>query len=163
VSILHCLPFPIENLPTSLAVLLCLPACLPACRVVANDAASYQYLVESIRMFPDQETWAGVSASASECCTEGRQAFFQYLEADGRLLSHPRRPHRPQSMFATRQPPACLPAIPPSTPRPQLPLVAAATLLLLLPQMLEDAGFRGVSYENLTMGVVAIHDGFKMA
>ena len=33
--------------------------------MVANDAASYQYLVESIRMFPDQETWAGVSASAS--------------------------------------------------------------------------------------------------
>ena len=31
VSILHCLPFPIENLPTSLAVVLCLPACLPAC------------------------------------------------------------------------------------------------------------------------------------
>ena len=29
--------------------------------VVANDAASYRYLVESIRMFPDQETWAGVS------------------------------------------------------------------------------------------------------
>ncbi len=32
------------------------------CRVVANDAASYQYLVESIRMFPDQEAWAGVRA-----------------------------------------------------------------------------------------------------
>lgn len=57
-------------------------------RVVANDAASYQYLVESIRMFPDQETWAG---------------------------------------------------------------------------MIEDAGFRGVDYENLTLGVVAIHSGFKLA
>ncbi|KAL6769981.1 COQ5A [Auxenochlorella protothecoides x Auxenochlorella symbiontica] len=27
-------------------------------RLVANDGASYQYLVESIRMFPDQESWA---------------------------------------------------------------------------------------------------------
>lgn len=27
-------------------------------RLVAGDAESYQYLVESIRMFPDQETWA---------------------------------------------------------------------------------------------------------
>ncbi|PRW45608.1 2-methoxy-6-polyprenyl-1,4-benzoquinol mitochondrial [Chlorella sorokiniana] len=57
-------------------------------RVVANDAASYQYLVESIRMFPDQETWAG---------------------------------------------------------------------------MIEAAGFRGVDYESLTFGVVAIHSGFKLA
>lgn len=32
------------------------------CRVVANDAASYQYLVESIRMFPDQESWSRVRA-----------------------------------------------------------------------------------------------------
>ncbi|PSC68960.1 2-methoxy-6-polyprenyl-1,4-benzoquinol mitochondrial [Micractinium conductrix] len=56
-------------------------------RVVAGDAASYQYLVESIRMFPDQESWAG---------------------------------------------------------------------------MIEDAGFRGVDYENLTFGVVAIHSGFKL-
>lgn len=30
----------------------------PTCRLVANDGASYQYLVESIRMFPDQESWA---------------------------------------------------------------------------------------------------------
>ncbi len=52
------------------------------CRVVANDAASYQYLVESIRMFPDQETWAGVStavlfwacwAGAPACCVENAQ------------------------------------------------------------------------------------------
>ena len=29
-------------------------------------------------------------------------------------------------------------------------------------QMIEDAGFRGVDYENLTFGVVAIHSGFKL-
>ncbi|KAL4444647.1 hypothetical protein ABPG77_002464 [Micractinium sp. CCAP 211/92] len=57
-------------------------------RVVANDAGSYQYLVESIRMFPDQESWS---------------------------------------------------------------------------RIIEDAGFRGVDYENLTFGVVAIHSGFKLA
>ncbi|KAI4454415.1 methyltransferase [Holotrichia oblita] len=28
--------------------------------------------------------------------------------------------------------------------------------------MIEDAGFRQVTYENLTMGVVAIHSGFKL-
>ena len=56
-------------------------------RVVAGDAESYQYLVESIRMFPDQEAWA---------------------------------------------------------------------------RQIEDAGFRGVEYENLTCGVVAIHSGFKL-
>ncbi len=33
-------------------------------RVVAGDADSYQYLAESIRMFPDQETLAGMFASA---------------------------------------------------------------------------------------------------
>lgn len=54
---------------------------------MAGDADSYQYLVESIRMFPDQETFA---------------------------------------------------------------------------RMIEEAGFRGVEYENLTAGVVAIHSGFKV-
>ena len=28
--------------------------------------------------------------------------------------------------------------------------------------MIEAAGFRGVDYENLTFGVVAIHSGFKL-
>ncbi|KXZ41514.1 hypothetical protein GPECTOR_421g282 [Gonium pectorale] len=55
--------------------------------LVAGDAGSYQYLVESIRQFPDQETFA---------------------------------------------------------------------------RMIEDAGFRAVTYENLTAGVVAIHSGFKL-
>ena len=55
--------------------------------LVANDEASYQYLVESIRKFPEQEAFAG---------------------------------------------------------------------------MIEDAGFDGVSYENLTGGIVAIHSGFKL-
>ena len=31
-----------------------------SCRVVANDEASYQYLVESIRRFPDQKTFASL-------------------------------------------------------------------------------------------------------
>ena len=29
-------------------------------------------------------------------------------------------------------------------------------------QMLRDAGFKAVTYENLTQGVVAIHSGFKL-
>lgn len=28
--------------------------------------------------------------------------------------------------------------------------------------MIEEAGFRQVTYENLTLGVVAIHSGFKL-
>jgi 2-methoxy-6-polyprenyl-1,4-benzoquinol methylase len=28
--------------------------------------------------------------------------------------------------------------------------------------MLRDAGFKAVSYENLTGGIVAIHSGFKL-
>jgi ubiquinone/menaquinone biosynthesis C-methylase UbiE len=55
-------------------------------QAVANDRASYQYLVESIRKFPDQESFAG---------------------------------------------------------------------------MMEEAGFGGVSYTNFTMGVCAVHSGFK--
>jgi len=55
--------------------------------LVANDRASYQYLVESIRKFPDQETFA---------------------------------------------------------------------------QMIRDAGFRSVTYTNLTGGIVAIHSGFRL-
>ena len=57
-----------------------------SCRVVANDEASYQYLVESIRRFPDQKTFAS---------------------------------------------------------------------------LVRSAGFRNVSYKNLTGGVCAIHCGFK--
>lgn len=56
-------------------------------QVVAGDWRSYQYLVESIRQFPDQETFAN---------------------------------------------------------------------------MIEEAGFKEVSYENLTCGVVAIHSAFKL-
>jgi demethylmenaquinone methyltransferase/2-methoxy-6-polyprenyl-1,4-benzoquinol methylase len=38
---------------------------LPALgRVIANDAASYRYLAESIRMFPDQETLAAMMRTA---------------------------------------------------------------------------------------------------
>ena len=39
-------------------------ASCPACRAVANDEASYQYLVESIRKFPDQQTFAAMIAGA---------------------------------------------------------------------------------------------------
>ncbi|MBS9717720.1 bifunctional demethylmenaquinone methyltransferase/2-methoxy-6-polyprenyl-1,4-benzoquinol methylase UbiE [Pseudohalocynthiibacter aestuariivivens] len=56
-------------------------------KMIANDADSYQYLVESIRKFPDQETFAG---------------------------------------------------------------------------MIRDAGFENVSYRNLTMGVAALHSGWKI-
>ncbi|KAL1116933.1 hypothetical protein AAG570_005402 [Ranatra chinensis] len=55
--------------------------------VIAGDWHSYRYLVESIRKFPDQETFAG---------------------------------------------------------------------------MIRGVGFKGVTYENLTFGVVAIHSGFKV-
>ncbi|GAX73039.1 hypothetical protein CEUSTIGMA_g491.t1 [Chlamydomonas eustigma] len=55
--------------------------------IVANDSASYQYLVESIRTFPDQETFA---------------------------------------------------------------------------QMMEEAGFKAVTFENHLSGIVAIHSGFKL-
>ena len=34
------------------------------CSWVANDEASYQYLVESIRRFPEQETFAGMLEDA---------------------------------------------------------------------------------------------------
>ena len=56
------------------------------------------------------------------------------------------------------------PKLPAGLSGPSATAVAATlTVATLPPQMIEDAGFRGVSYENLTMGVVAIHDGFKMA
>jgi demethylmenaquinone methyltransferase/2-methoxy-6-polyprenyl-1,4-benzoquinol methylase len=56
-------------------------------QIVANDRDSYQYLVESIRQFPDQETFAG---------------------------------------------------------------------------MIREAGFEQVGYRNLTMGVAALHSGWKL-
>ena len=56
-------------------------------KVVAGDGESYQYLVESIRKFPDQETFAG---------------------------------------------------------------------------MIRDAGFENVSYRNMTLGVAALHSGWKI-
>lgn len=56
-------------------------------QIIANDRDSYQYLVESIRNFPDQETFAG---------------------------------------------------------------------------MIRDAGFENVKYRNLTMGIAALHSGWKI-
>jgi len=56
-------------------------------KLIANDEASYQYLVESIRRFPDQETFAG---------------------------------------------------------------------------MIRDAGFTQVKYRNLSMGIAALHSGWKL-
>ncbi|OWJ75477.1 MULTISPECIES: bifunctional demethylmenaquinone methyltransferase/2-methoxy-6-polyprenyl-1,4-benzoquinol methylase UbiE [Haematobacter] len=56
-------------------------------QIVANDRDSYQYLVESIRKFPDQETFAG---------------------------------------------------------------------------MIRDAGFENVKYRNLSMGIAALHSGWKL-
>jgi len=56
-------------------------------QVIAGDRASYQYLVESIRKFPDQETFAS---------------------------------------------------------------------------MIRDAGFGQVRYRNLTMGIAALHSGWKL-
>ncbi|MCB1349693.1 MAG: ubiquinone/menaquinone biosynthesis methyltransferase, partial [Maritimibacter sp.] len=56
-------------------------------KVIANDRDSYQYLVESIRKFPDQETFAG---------------------------------------------------------------------------MIRTAGFGNVKYRNLTMGIAALHSGWKL-
>lgn len=56
-------------------------------QLIAGKMEPYQYLVESIRKFPDQETFKG---------------------------------------------------------------------------LIEEAGFRSVSYENLMMGVCAIHSGFKI-
>ncbi len=56
-------------------------------QAIAGDRDSYQYLVESIRQFPDQETFA---------------------------------------------------------------------------QMIRDAGFEQVKYRNLTMGVAALHSGWKL-
>lgn len=56
-------------------------------QIIANDAASYQYLVESIRKFPDQETFA---------------------------------------------------------------------------RMIREAGFANVKYRNLTLGIAALHSGWKI-
>jgi demethylmenaquinone methyltransferase/2-methoxy-6-polyprenyl-1,4-benzoquinol methylase len=56
-------------------------------KLIANDADSYQYLVESIRKFPDQETFAG---------------------------------------------------------------------------MIREAGFENVSYRTMTMGIAALHSGWKI-
>ena len=56
-------------------------------KAIANDAQSYQYLVESIRQFPKQEPFA---------------------------------------------------------------------------QMIRDAGFEQVSYRNMTMGIAALHSGWKI-
>ena len=47
------------------AILSCVtPKRTHACRLVANDEASYKYLVESIRRFPDQETFSGMLEDA---------------------------------------------------------------------------------------------------
>lgn len=108
--------------------------------MVAGDAASYQYLVESIKMFPDQEAWAGVSPA--EPAGAGMEGGHACVRAALRAL------RRRMRMGAARAP------ISPFHP-------GAATLPPL--QMIEDAGFQGVDYENLTAGVVAIHSGFKMA
>lgn len=124
-----------------------LPAHRSSRRVVAGDAGSYQYLVESIRMFPDQEAWAGVSAQPGRQPGGSRRSAGHRRAAGaaaGQLASRSGRP----AVWWLRVPrPARL-------ARPSAPPAA---------QMIEAAGFRGVDYENLTFGVVAIHSGFKLA
>jgi hypothetical protein len=44
------------------------------------------------------------------------------------------------------------------SPHTPLPTCAQETFA----RMVEEAGFRAVTYENLTAGVVAIHSGFKL-
>jgi hypothetical protein len=92
--------------------------------------------------------------------------FCQVARSQWQPPKPPLAAHRQQSTPATREAPT-LPAwliintaVAATVAVSDTCCCHSATLLL---QMLEDAGFRGVSYENLTMGVVAIHDGFKMA
>ena len=61
-----CCPLRRPSWNTSVCLGLCSQehACCPVCRAVANDEASYQYLVESIRKFPDQQTFAAMIAKA---------------------------------------------------------------------------------------------------
>ncbi len=42
------------------------------------------------------------------------------------------------------------------------PTPASCCLQETFAGMIEDAGFRAVTYENLTGGIVAIHSGFKL-
>jgi 2-methoxy-6-polyprenyl-1,4-benzoquinol methylase len=84
--------------------------------VIAGDWKSYQYLVESIRKFPNQ--------------VQSFKAFVAYNKVpEGEAqASH-------VSFLAFQED---------------------------FKDMIEDAGFQRVTYENLTTGIVAIHSGFKL-
>ena len=75
--------------------------------IFACDRQSYQYLVESIRLFPPQ------------VCDK---------------------------LFWTLQ----------------IHLICAVLLQDEFSNMIEDAGFSCVKYENLSLGIAAIHSGFKL-
>lgn len=90
--------------------------------LVASDAGSYQYLVESIRQFPDQVDGAcRAQGWRVRACAAGRCTHCAGAAAAPRT--------RAQEAWA---------------------------------QQIRDAGFKAVTYENLTGGVVAIHSGFKL-
>jgi hypothetical protein len=121
-------------------------------QLVAGDADSYQYLVESIRQFPDQvgpvegppgrPTRARARAGFGRCDRPARRHA-----ACRRLLrrAYPSTPPHSSAGPTHRLPPK---------PRPT-PQEAFAALM-------RGAGFQAVTYENMTQGVVALHSGFKL-
>ena len=87
-------------------------------QLIAADWHSYQYLVESIRQFPNQVFFASLIFSTMNTTTSMLRTSlvsfsFFFIQED----------------FA---------------------------------DMIREAGFKFVNYENLTFGVSAIHSGFKL-
>ena len=180
----HPLPHPPPYLPARPPTGACPPA-LPIVApqigaVVANNAASYRYLVESIRMFPDQEAWAGVSRALLLLLLLLWMLFAAAVAAAGAvgvwlwrapallgallLCLHQCRPRQPWIPLHPAASAAAFPLHPPlpSSSHPHPPPLPSPIPPTAETQMIEAAGFRGVDYENLTLGVVAIHSGFKL-
>ena len=115
-------------------------------QLVAGDAESYRYLVESIRRFPDQVRGGRATLSFP---WSGRREFgglavglSSGLERRGRRAARARAPSDPSPSTHTH--------------------THARTPQDTFAAMIRGAGFRAVTYENLSAGVVALHSGFKL-
>ncbi|XP_026678347.1 2-methoxy-6-polyprenyl-1,4-benzoquinol methylase, mitochondrial [Diaphorina citri] len=130
-------------------------------QLIAGQWKPYQYLVESIRQFPNQIDIPNprlrfLEANAEELPIES-DSYSAYTIAFGirnvtridKALSEAYRVLKPGGRFL------CL----------EFSHVNNSMLQCVKEEfksMIESAGFQYVTYENLTFGVVAIHSGFKL-
>ena len=127
--------------------------------LVAGDRQSYQYLVESIRRFPNQVMVLWI-ISTFVCYLQTWTYdyilfgifYFNHLRVYARLISTLQNRHSVFAGIDVKLEDGWMTYM----------LTRLVPLQEKFAQMIQEAGFQRVEYENLVGGVVAIHSGLKL-